>query len=810
MSIHHVKIAIRNLKRSKVYGLVNILGLSVGIASVLIIALFIRNELSYDQFFDDSESIYRIALHRIYPDRTRDFASSVITLAPALKDNYPEVEAITRMHRLFFTNQVNVRIDDDTYTESHYLFADSSFFKVFSHHFIHGDPASALNAPDKVVITRSTAIKYFGHEDVLDQTLQVGTDTSHYLISGVIADLPQHTHFRFDLLGSIHSIGYLQNAIESNSWINPWVYTYVKLAAGTSPDIFAAKVGEAVKQFGAPSISRQLGADYVEAGHRFDYFLQPISDIHLHSKLTIEVEPNSDITYVYLLALIGLVILIISSINYINLSVARAPTRAREVGIRKVVGSSRRSLIVQFLMESMLICFIGSIIATGLAWICMPYFNSLVSTQLSISPLLQPRLLFSFVLFILLLSLLSGLYPALVIAAFKPARILKGAFKRTRQGVQLRNGLMTLQFIISMVMISGSVLIHQQMNYLRQKDLGFDKEEVVVIRQANRLGNQYESFKNEISRIPGVIASGGANGLPGDFHGSGVFKTANPQASDLRANIVNFDDDFFEAMNFELVAGRSFQEAFNDSLSILINEAVVSTLDLREPIGEQFWNAGNVTGEDRTVFTVVGVIKDYHFYSLHNEIGPLVVFNISPLSTPPNLVVKINASKLDQTLVDIQDTWAGLSQDDMNFSFLDQDLQAQYESDAATSFLFDIFTYLAIFMCCIGLFALATFVAQQRRKEMSIRKVLGASVGSIVLSFSKEFLTILIVAFVVGIPIAYFSMERWLENFPYHVSISGNTFILAGALLVLFVILTISYQAIRLATVSPANSLRTE
>ncbi len=810
MPLQHIKISYRHLRRNKIYGLVNMLGLSVGFASVLLIALYMRYELSFDHFYKDSDSIYRIALNRVYPDRVRDFASSVITLAPTLRENYPEIKSITRMHRLFFMNEVNVQLEDEVFRESRYLFADSAFFNIFSHQFIQGNPADALNAPDKVVVTKSTALKYFGRLDVLNENLRTNLDTSDYLISGVIEDLPDNTHFGFDLIGSIDAVGYLRQAILDNSWINPWVYTYVKLDKGADPMAFEHKIAEAVDQLGSATISQQLGSDYAELGHQFNYFLQPLKDIHLRSKLTLEVEPNSNIIYIYLLGLIAAIILAISSINFINLAVARAPTRAREVGVRKVVGSTKGSLMIQFLTESAVICSISALIAVGLIWILIPHFNDLVDSALSLHPLLNPRILLAFLGFIIIISALSGLYPALVLARFKPVKILKGSFKKTDEGVRLRNGLMTVQFVISMVLITGSVLIHQQMNYFREKDLGFEKENIMVIRQANLLGHQYQSFKNELRAIPGVKAVGGANGLPGDFHGSGVFKTANRQISDVRANTTNVDDDFLQVLNFELVQGRFFEESYHDSLSILINEAAAVAMGLENPVGKKCWNAGTTTSDNQPVFTIVGVVKDYHFYSLHNEIGPMIIFNVPRRAITGSLAINIRDENVAQTIQAIGEKWLTFADQEMNFSFLDKDLQAQYESDQATSLLFDIFTYVAIVMCCIGLFALATFVAQQRRKEMSIRKVVGASMAHIVLSFAREFIRILVVAFLIGIPLAYFGMKKWLDNFAYHVPITGKTFVLAALLLILFVALTLNYQAVRLARINPADSLRTE
>ncbi len=591
MPFHHLKISYRHLNRNKVYGLINVIGLSVGIASVLLIAIYVQNELSFDSFYKDSERIHRIALHRIYPDRTRDFASSVITLAPTLKENYPEVEAITRLHRLFFANEVTVSIEDKEYVESRYRFADEDFFKVFSHQFLYGDAMTALDAPDKVVLTESTALKYFGQTDVLDKTISMSLDTSLFIISGVIKDIPINSHIHFDLLGSTESVSYLENAIRTNSWMNPWVYTYVKLHAGIDPDEFEAQFEQLVDTYGKADLSQRLGSDYTEAGHKFEYFLQPIEDIHLQSKVDIEVEPNSDIAYIYLLSVIAFIILIISSINYINLSVARSPVRAKEVGIRKVVGVHRADLMVQFLTESTFICFISSILAIGIVGAILPTFNLLLNTALSLSILLNPKVILSFLAFILGVGLLSGFYPAMIMASLQPARILKGAFMHNRKGHWLRNGLTTLQFVISMIMIAGAVIVQQQMTFFQQKNLGFDQENIIVIRQAGRLGNNFHTFRNEVEAMPDILGIGGANGLLGDFHGSGVFKTSNLEASDLRANVAIFDDYLFDVMQFNTLEGRVFNPDFSDSLSIIINEATVNSLGLEDPIGEKFSHA---------------------------------------------------------------------------------------------------------------------------------------------------------------------------------------------------------------------------
>ena len=808
MNLHHLKVSLRHLYRNKVYSLINLTGLSVGIASALLIALYVQNELSFDQFFEDSERIYRIPLHRIYPDRTRDFASSAITLAPVLKQNYPEVEAVTRLHRMFFVNELPVHIEDRTFIEPRFRFADEDFFEVFSHAFLHGNPKTALNDPRGVVITESTAIKYFGKTDVLNESIRVANDTNSTLVTGVIRDIPHNSHLHFDLLGSIHSVPYLVNAIENNRWMNPWVYTYVKLKEGIDPASFERKFDDMVQAFGGPHLAQNLGKNYAELGHKFEYILQPIQDIHLHSTFDIEVEPTSDINYVYLLALIGIIILLISSINYINLSVARSPSRAKEVGIRKVIGVPQQGLIRQFLTESVMMAVVSAVVALVIASLSLSYFNYLLHTDLSFDLLAHPIGIGIFLSFTLLIGLLSGIYPATVIASTQPARILKGSFKHSKRGIWLRNGLTTLQFVIALVMISGSMLVHQQMTYLQEKPLGFEQENVLIIQQVGQLGLQYEAFRNQLAALPDVVNAGGSNALPSDFHGSNIYKSMDPTASDLRTNVSTVDDHFFQTMKFELQAGRSFGPEFNDSLSVLINAATVQSLGLQEPVGTQFRDPSQ--GEEAPLLTVVGVVENYHFFSLHAEITPLMIFNGNQGFVPPKMAVRLRTNQREQAIDAVQTLWREFTEGEMNYHFLDQQLQEQYESDRSTAQLFDLFTFIALILCCTGLFGLTTFTAQQRLKEMSVRKVFGASIGQIVLRFSREFLLFIGIASLIGIPIAIWMMQGWLEGFAYHVDITVGLFALTVLVMVLLIAITVSYQSFKLGRINPVESLRNE
>ncbi|WP_420385202.1 ABC transporter permease [Roseivirga sp.] len=808
LSYNHLKISYRNLIKNKVFSFVNILGLSVGIASVILISLYVQYETSYDNFFKDSDRIYRTALHRVYPDREMYFGTSPVTMAPTLKENYPQVESVTRLHRLFFNNNITVTLNErnETFNETRFLYADSAFFEVFDHKFLVGNPLNALQEIDAVVLTRETAMKYFGTIDILGRTISAnGGDLN---VTGVIENIPSNSHIHFDLLGSMFSLPFITNAISSNSWVNPWVYTYVKLKEGISADEFESLFPNMVDQFGGANIAQNNTPDWKAKGHRYDYFLQPIESIHLESNLDVEVEPNSNLSYVYIISAIAAVILIISTINFINLSIARSTERAKEVGIRKVVGSQRGTIINQFLTEAVFICFISAVVAIGIVLLVVPQFNQILNTNLQTAQMLNPVAIGLILAFILLVGIISGLYPALVISGINPAKVLKGNYKSSGKGVWLRNSLITLQFIVSIIMISGSIVISSQMNYLSTKDLGFNKSNLLLIKQSFTLGQDYNAFKNSILQNPNVSAVGGSIYMPGEFHGSNVFEVLNSEASDIRVNTVTVDDDYINTMEFNIIEGRGFEKDFNDSLSIIVNQAALRALGIDKGVGVKLKNfAGNNTGP-LPEFTIVGVVSDYNFYSLHSEVAPIAIFNGSTQFIPPVTAVRLNTPDPSTAIQYISQQWEEFNEAEFSYSFIEDDLNMQYESDRKSASVFDIFTIVAIIMSCTGLFGLATYVINQRIKEMSIRKVLGASLPNLIKVFSKEFLLLIGVAFLIASPISYLALEKWLDGFAYHISISFLAFILAGSITMILVFLTVSYQAIKVAVLNPTKTLR--
>lgn len=809
LTYNHIKISYRSLLRNKVFALVNILGLSIGIASVVLIGLYVNYETSYDKFFKDSDHVYRLALNRIYPNRTKFFGTSSVMLAPTLEENYPQVESVTRLHRLFFNNNIEVTIDEsnESFDETKFLFADSAYFDVFSYEFVVGDPDKALVPIDAVVLTESTALKYFNSIDVLGKTLNA--NGGPLKVTGVIEDIPANSHIHFDLLGSMFSLPFIENAISITSWVNPWVYTYVKLKPEIDPGSFEALMPELVDRYGSANIAQNNGADWKEAGHRYDYFLQPLEDIHLKSNLDVEVEPNSNIAYVYIIAAIAIVILVISTINFVNLSIARSTERAKEVGIRKVVGSLRGALINQFLTEAIFISALSALVSMVLVYFAIPMFNSVLGTSLNFMLMSHPIAIGLLIGFVFLVGLLSGSYPAAVISKMKPAKVLKGSYKSSSKGIWLRNSLITLQFVISIVMIVGSIIIGQQMSFMQNKDLGFDKENILVVKKSFQLQENYNAFKNALEANANVTQVGGSIYMPGEFHGSGVVDLVNTEIPNVRVNTVTIDDDFLSTLNFTLVEGRGFDNSFNDSLNVVVNEAMVMAMGVENAVGMKIRNLPNAPNQEVPDLTIIGVVKDYNFYSLHSEISPLIMFNGSNSQfTPPTTAIKFTNDDMASHIDLVEGLWNEYTDETFNYSLFEQDLAGQYVADQNSATIFDVFTLIAIIMSCTGLFGLATYIINQRIKEMSIRKVLGATLPNLIGVFSREFVILIGVAFIIAAPLAYFALQNWLTNFAYHVSVGLFAFLIAGFATLLLVLITVSYQAIKVAILNPSRTLR--
>jgi putative ABC transport system permease protein len=807
---NYLKIALRNLLRHKGYSLINVAGLAVGIACCLLILLYVQDELAYDRHHEKAGQIYRAALDGRLADKDFHFAVSCAPLAVILPQELPEVLASTRLRN---RSGVLVRSGEKRFTEDHIFYADSTVFGVFTFPLVQGDPKTALAHPNAIVLTVAMAAKYFGDENPIGKTLAL--DDQDYQITGVMQDAPRQSHFHPDFLAAMATLPDSRDP----SWLNNNFYTYLVLPANTSATEFEAKVATVVKKYVDPQVKAAVGIgfdEFVASGGRYRYYLQRLPDIHLHSKLDVEIEANGDIKYLYIFSAIAVFILLIACINFMNLATARSANRAKEVGIRKVLGSFRSQLVQQFLSESILISVIALLIAIGLAELLLPFFNNLAAKQLQADFLSGNPARFGLIGFALLVGIIAGSYPAFFLASFQPVSVLKG--KLSRPGGTgsrwLRSGLVVFQFAISIALIAGTAVVQQQLQYVQRQNLGFDKEHVVVIQKAGKLKQQSPAFKQELLRSPEVLNASAATEVPGRWFSNTTVQPegAPPDRFELLWYLAA-DEDFVKTLGMKIIAGRNFSKAFStDSSAVILNETAVKRLGLTEAVGKKIVLMGR-TREESLKFTVIGVLKDFHFESLRQEIRPLALFPQRALRerAPGFVAVRLRPKNLPATLAFLENKWREfVPHHPFEYSFLDADFEALYRAEQRTGRIFGAFSALAILIACLGLFGLASFMTEQRTKEIGVRKVLGASVAQVVILLSKDFTRLVLIALMIAAPAAYLAMNRWLQDFAYRIEISWWVFALAGSVALFIALLTVSTQAIKAALANPVEALRYE
>lgn len=804
MLLNYLKIAFRTLINKKVYSIINILGLSVGAAASLIIFLYVQSELSYDKFFPDYQNVYRVVEDRIYPDRVAHFAMIPSGFSNVIQEEVPEVESSTRL--IGFPNFASVvRYKDNIFSEHYFFSADSNFFEVFPFQLLKGNRNDVLRHPNTIVLTASTATKYFGNEDPLGKVLEL--DNQNLEVVGVMEDVPENSHMKFDALGPAIGIDFLE---EPNYYI-AGTFTYVKLAPGTKAEAAEAKIPALVDKYAAGQIERDLGISYqkyIADGNGYKYLLQSLTDIHLHSNRTNEIKANGNNTLVKVLMFIGLLILIIAGINFINLATARSAERAKEVGVRKVLGSKKSQLIAQFLSESFLISALSVVIAIVIIQLSVSYFNTIAQKELYLNLTENPIVIAVLLAITFVLGLIAGLYPAFYISALKPVAVLKGKFKSSSKGNMMRNGLVLFQFTMSIILISATLVVYDQLNYIQSKSLGFEKENLVVINH-NSQDEESAALQQELSRIPGVRSIGSGNAVPGGYFFGLQFRL--PGTSEIfTPKGMTADDNFATTLNLNIIDGRSFNASFNDSLSIIINQRAARAMNLDNPVGTVLIN--NADPNTPVSYTVVGVVEDFNFESLHSEINPLIVMSTEgQLNFQSVLIARLNDGEFIKTVSSLETKWKELMPNDpFIYSFMDSQLDNLYKSEQASGKLMTTFALIAIIIACVGLFGLAAYTANQRTKEIGVRKVLGATVTSIVSLVSMDFAKLVLISLLLGAPLAWFLMREWLQSFAYRITLSVDTFLLAGLIVSLFTMTTISYQAIKAATSNPVNSLKDE
>lgn len=806
---NYVKIALRNLARNKGFTFINIFGLAVGLATCLLILLYIFDESSYDKHHQNGDRLFRIAAKT---GKGETWAAGPGPLAAGLKMELPEVEQSTRILTFPDIETMLLKYEAKTGTkkffESGAYYIDSTFFQLFTYDFIFGNSVTALDQPNSVVISESLSGKFFNKENPVGRAILITTPFGefNYTVKGVFSERYK-SHIPANYFLSMRNNDMWNWVQNQTRWTtNNIFFTYVKLKAGTDQGQFEQKLN--------PFFDRHAGADMKTAGFSKTLFIQPVKDIYLHSAIGNEIGSNGNITYLYVLGSIAGFILVIACINFMNLSTARSQKRAKEVGVRKVMGAEKNSLIRQFLGESFLLCLIALVLALILAWLLLPFFNDL--TRKNMHPFDKPVIVFWIVGLALLTGLLSGLYPAFYLSAFKPVSVLKGKIMNSFSAGAIRKGLVVFQFTISICLVLGAIVSWQQMRLLKNQSLGFNKDQQIVVplQQAYMSSEaNYMPLKNELLKNPSVKSVTSGSTYPGipDLNDMLFFPEGKTSADAVDIRLAAVENDYIETLGFKLLSGRSFSKEFTaDSAGIILNEAAVKELGYKvdNAVGKKIQYG---LGDFKGMMQIVGVVKNFNFESLHHEIRPCGFTTGVFANRYGYVIASLQSTDYAGSIAGIEKIWTKLNPSTpFVYSFLDQDFQRNYEKEQRTTTVITLFTFIAILIACLGLFGLAAFAAEQRTKEVGIRKVLGASVADVTALLSKDFIGLVVIAIVIASPVGWWVMNNWLKEFAYRIDISWWMFALAAALAISIAIATVSFQAIKAAIGNPVKSLRTE
>lgn len=788
------KTALRNLLRHKGFSLINIAGLSIGLACCLIIVFYVLDELSYDQFHEKADRIVRVTMEYGFGGQVGRTENTGTKVAPAFNRDFPEVAQTVRV----YDQPAIVNYQDKLFEEKRFFYADSTFFHIFSFHMLKGDPAQVLDAPNQVVLTQSTARKYFGEEDPIGKIIQVN-DEKDYLVTGIAEDVPINSQIKFDFMASFSSL----DVSHTEEWFSASYKTYLLLNSQEAIASLQTKI---------PGYMEEQMRETSFYGQGFlTYDLEPLTKVHLYSELS-GFEPNGDIRYIYIFSIIALLILVIACTNYMNLTTARAVERAKEVGVRKVLGAQKRELFWQFMGESVFIITIALVISVLLAELLLPFFNTLAERQLQIDLMGNPWLLSALLVTGLIVGLLAGSYPSLALSAFLPVKVLKGSFKTSGKGLWLRKTLIIFQFVISSFLTISTLVIQQQLNYIQDKKLGYDKEHVMVLPADDKIINHLSTFKSELKQNPDIQYVTVARESPIFIHGSYGIKELGAEQHNLITGIP-VDIDFAKTLGLEFISGTDFTST-DEKLSLLPAGEVINAMILNEAaVKEMGWAPEEAIGKEVALSprkgVIRGVVKNFHYAPFHESVGPLVIF-LERLQGGV-MMVKMAGENITETIQFVETKWKILAPHrPFEYDFLDSEYTQLYQAEQQIGKIFKTFAFLAILLACLGLFGLAAFTAQQRTKEIGIRKVLGASISSIVTLLSKDFVKLILIAFAIAAPMAGYAMHQWLEDYAYRVELSAGVFFIAGILALLIAFFAISWQSIKAALANPVESLRDE
>ncbi|MCP4728429.1 MAG: FtsX-like permease family protein [bacterium] len=782
---NYIKIAFRNIRRHKAFSVINISGLAIGIACCILIMMYVSFELSFDKFHEKSDRTYRIGVHGQIIDVEINQVHTPAQLKETLLSEYPEVEQAIRIHNL---NGRMINVGEQSFQDNRIIASDPEFFQIFSFPFITGDPKTALSQTNTAVITQSAAYRYFGTEDPVNKILNI-TDID-FRVTGIIEDVPENSHLQFNVLLSGDSF-----PDDSRPWNNNMYATYLILPIDYDHDLVDQKLIETVNRYVLP-VNRHFKS--------WEYYLEPLEDIHLRSKLRWGNNPGGDIVYVYVFSSIAFFILLIACVNFMILSTAKSTIRAKEIGVRKVIGSSRVMLIRQFMSESFLLSFIAMLIAVILVECSLPAFRALIGRNIELHYFNNYYVIPGLIIIALFVSFFSGSYPAFYLSSLKAVNVLKGGFYRRNKKDLFRNGLVIFQFSVTVILIASSLILFSQLKYFQNKKLGFSKEQVIIIDNSKRLGGNFNSFKEAIKQNSNVLSISGSSSIPG----RGI---ANIQITPENSNRIHFDFlwcdyDYLKTMEIELVEGRFFSPEYgSDENAIVINEEVADQLGWSDPVGKELTFG-------RRKIQVIGVIKNFHYMSLHRRIDKLgILLTGSNIRRERYISIRLRTDELNETLQSLKDTWDSFSPPiPLDYSFLDEDFDSLYRSEQQTGQIALIFTLLAVFISCIGLFGLAAYLSERRTKEIGIRKVLGSTIGELLTLLLKDIFILVVISSIIAWPVSYYIMNKWLQDFAYKISMGIDKFLIPAIITLAIALITVGYQSIKAAIANPVDSLRYE
>lgn len=801
-----IRHSIRSFKRQRAYIVINVLGLSIGIACSLLIALYVLNEASYDGYNAKKDRIYRAVLNGKIGGQEVTVAFSSAVMGPTLVKEFPEVEDFLRMTN---AGPTVIEYNSQKFTEDHIIEADSSFFNFFSIPVIKGDQNNLLNAPRKVVLSESTAKKIFGNENPIDKPIKIGTDTARYIVTGIMADVPENSHFEANLISS-----FMTNPRSKDpTWLSNSFSTYLLLKPNSSYKTVDDKFPELLKKYVGPEIQQYMGIsieDFSKAGNKYRFFLQNLRDIHLDTSIQQEFKAATDPKYLTIFGSISILIVLIAAINFMNLSTAQASRRAKEVGIKKVAGSTRGMLITQFLSESFILSFIALLFAIVFIKATLPFFNNLLGATLVLNLFAHWYTIPALILFSLLVGLLAGSYPAFFLSSFNPYEVLKGSVKNSMKNGQLRRVLVVFQFAVSILLIIGTMIMYRQISYMLNKDVGFNKEQLIVINRADALGTKMKSFKEAVKNIPGVVNISSSTAVPGRSNNNNGYRIEGRKDETFLAMTSWVDYNFLDTYGMTLSSGRSFNESFSsDKGACMINESAQKDFKIDEIDKARFMEPSD-SGK-MNYLQVIGVIKNFNFESLRNPIGPYIFKFQNDNMLWGYITVRLSGQNYSQTIGAIENKWKEfVSNNPLQYYFLDEDFEQMYKQEKQNAQMAVIFSILAIFIAALGLFGLTSFTVEQRTKEIGVRKAMGSSVTGIYIEISREIVILVSVSAIIAWPVVYYWAGKWLENFYYKINLGLFTFIAGLAIALGIALITISYRILRAARVNPAQSLKYE